>query len=247
MIQEREIIAAVEEFKKKSETPLNLEAIFFDMDGVLYNSMPSHAKAWTETLKEHDLEIPEFEPYMNEGSTAFFTVRKMFKKYLQRDADDQLCDEIKDRKHEIMASMPPAEVMVAMPELLTNINNEGIDCWVVTGSAQNILIDRLAREYENIFQREKMITAHDVKIGKPHPEPYLMAMQKSGYNTSNSIVVENAPLGVQSSVDAGLFTIAINTGPLDPKALIDAGANIVLAGSKELYDLWPIIFKALKQ
>lgn len=98
-------------------------------------------------------------------------------------------------------------------------------------------------EYNNAFTRNNIITAHDVKIGKPNPEPYLKALEKSGYMCHQSIVIENAPLGVESAKAAGLFTIAINTGPIDPNVLKEAGADIVFSGSEELLENWSLICK----
>lgn len=66
-----------------------------------------------------------------------------------------------------------------------------------------------------MFRRELMVTAFDVKYGKPHPEPYLMALQKGGLAPNEAIVVENAPMGVQAGAAAGIFTVAVNTGPID--------------------------------
>jgi len=245
MIQEKDIQIAVNKYVKGLDQPFNLKGIFFDMDGVLFNSMPNHAKAWHQAFTEQGVELPEYEPYMNEGSTAFYTVKKMFKKYKNIESTDEMAEQVKQLKHEIMKTLPKSEVMNFMPGLLSKITKQGIDCWVVTGSAQRILIDRLDDEFNGNLQQDKMITAYDVKIGKPHPEPYLMAMQKSGYKINESIVVENAPLGVESGKAAGLFTIAINTGPIDPQVLADAGADIVLSGSQELDQLWPIIYKTL--
>jgi len=65
-----------------------------------------------------------------------------------------------------------------------------------------------------------------------------MALKKSGLKPWEVVVIENAPLGVESSSKAGLFTIAVNTGPLDPTVLSDSGANIVFDSMKELYDSW---------
>ena len=73
-----------------------------------------------------------------------------------------------------------------------------------------------------------MVTAFDVKHGKPHPEPYLMGLAKAGVSASEAVVIENAPLGVQAAHAAGIYTMAVNTGPLSPKVLLDAGADIVL-------------------
>jgi len=89
-----------------------------------------------------------------------------------------------------------------------------------------------------------MVTAFDVKFGKPHPEPYLKALKKSGLQPWEVIVIENAPLGVESSTSAGLFTIAINTGPLNPEILKENGANLVLDGMKELFEQWDNLLKS---
>ena len=98
------------------------------------------------------------------------------------------------------------------------------------------LIDTLNDHFPGFFQREKMVTAFDVKKGKPDPEPYLMALQKGNLRPDQVIVIENAPLGVRSAVDAGIFTIAVNTGILKDKELIDNGANLVYKDMRSLYE-----------
>jgi HAD superfamily hydrolase (TIGR01509 family) len=247
MIREKDIQNSIHKFTQELDTPFQLKAVFFDMDGVLFDSMPLHAQAWFKTLSDEGIELEEQDPYLNEGSTALFTIRKMFKKYRNESIPDKDVERIKDQKHQFMSTLTQADVMPCMPELLDIISKQNIDSWVVTGSAQKILLNRLEDEFNGNFQFDKMITAHDVKIGKPNPEPYLMGMSKSGYSISESIVVENAPLGVQAAKAAGLFTIAINTGPLDPYILKEAGADIVFSGSEELLNFWPFIQKTINQ
>ncbi|MBN1769278.1 MAG: HAD family phosphatase [Prolixibacteraceae bacterium] len=220
-----------------------LKAIFFDMDGVLFDSMPLHARSWIKTFKKYGIEIPEHEPYMNEGSTAYYTINKMFRKYQNRSVNSDLLEQIRMDKHQYMASLPPAGTVDSMPEFVNFVAENNIDCWVVTGSAQKNLIDRLNMVYNGHFERNKMVTAHDVKIGKPHPEPYLMALQKSGYHVGEVMVIENAPLGVESAKAAGLFTVAVNTGPINRQVLLDAGADVVFDEVKQLLDCRELILK----
>ena len=60
-------------------------------------------------------------------------------------------------------------------------------------------------------------------------------MKKAGGLTpSESMVVENAPLGVEAGHKAGCFVIAVNTGPLPDSLLTDAGADILFHSMKEL-------------
>ena len=84
----------------------------------------------------------------------------------------------------------------------------------------------------------KMVTAYDVKYGKPHPEPDLRALEKSGLKPWEVMVIENAPLGVRSAVAAGLFTVAVNTGVLDAKELEDEGAQVVLPDMASLLEYY---------
>ena len=99
-----------------------------------------------------------------------------------------------------------------------------------------IPLERLEHNYPGMFRKELMVTAFDVKYGKPNPEPYLMALKKGGLKADEAIVVENAPLGVEAGHNAGIFTIAVNTGPLDGQVLLDAGADLLLPSMQALSD-----------
>ena len=83
-----------------------------------------------------------------------------------------------------------------------------------------------------------MVTAFDVKHGKPHPEPYLMGMEKGNLHPDECIVVENAPLGVRAAKAAGICTVAVNTGPLPDSALLDEGADMLFPSMQALSDAW---------
>ena len=54
-----------------------------------------------------------------------------------------------------------------------------------------------------------------------------MGLQKAGVAANEAIVIENAPIGVEAGVAAGIFTIAVNTGPLPDQVLVDRGANLL--------------------
>ena len=128
---------------------------------------------------------------------------------------------------------------------------------VVTGSGKRILLKRLQKNFPDIFRQELMVTAFDVKKGKPDPEPYLMGLEKGGCFLSNStegtlkanesIVIENAPLGVEAGVAAGVFTIAVNTGPLPDETLYEAGANLLFPSMQALCDQWEELLGALQK
>jgi len=214
------------------------KAIFFDMDGVLYDSMGSHASAWVAALKKMGLPFTENEAYMNEGRTGSSTIDGVFVKEYGRKATDEEKHTIYKLKSELFETFKHSEKIPFVNDLLQKIKLQKLEIYVVTGSGQPSLIDNLEISFPGFFQKKKMITAYDVQFGKPHPEPYLMALKKTGLNPWEVAVIENAPLGVESSSKAGLFTIAVNTGPLEPSVLSESGANIVFNSMKELFDLW---------
>ncbi|HHI97450.1 MAG TPA: HAD family phosphatase, partial [Thermodesulfatator atlanticus] len=56
----------------------NAEAVLFDMDGVVLDSMPWHVKAWQEAFREFGLNVPEEALYLHEGAIEAETSRKIF-------------------------------------------------------------------------------------------------------------------------------------------------------------------------
>ena len=126
-------------------------------------------------------------------------------------------------------------------EVLEKIKADGLFSMVVTGSGQASLLERLNTNFPDIFKPELMVTAFDVKYGKPNPEPYLMALQKGDLQPNEAIVIENAPLGVRAGVDAGIFTIAVNTGPLDDEVLLNEGANLLFPSMQSFCNNWETI------
>ncbi len=220
---------------------LKLKAVLFDMDGVLFDSMPYHVKAWQKVMSDRNLNMTEEEVYLNEGRTGKGTINLISQRVLGRDATNEEIKTIYSEKSEAFNSYPEAERMKGAYSLLLKVKSQGLTPMVVTGSGQKSLLEKLEKSFPNTFQEDLMVTAYDVEHGKPNPEPYLMALKKGGYSSSEVVVIENAPLGVESAVKAGIFTIAVNTGPLDKSVLINAGANLVFPSMQALADNWDLL------
>ena len=223
---------------RAGHTSINLKAVLFDMDGVLFNSMPNHAEAWHKTMAQFGFTLSREEAYMHEGRTGAATINIVSQRERGFDATEEEIKRIYQTKSDLFNQYPQAERMPGALEILTQIKDAGLIPMVVTGSGQTSLLDRLNKNFPNIFKRELMITAFDVKYGKPNPEPYLMALKKGGFQPNEALVVENAPLGVQAGVAAGIFTIAVNTGPLPDHTLLDQGANLLFHSMPDFNKHW---------
>ena len=213
-------------------------AYFFDMDGVLFNSMPHHAIAWEEVMKEHDLPFTAYDCYLNEGRTGESVIREAMWKARNRDATPDEIKQIYTEKSErfnLLAQQAGGTVVIdGVAEVLRYVQSTGSQIWVVTGSGMRSLLDNLNNALPPVFQRDRMITAFDVTHGKPDPEPYLKAWERSGLKKEQCFVIENAPLGIRSGKAAGLTVYAVNTGILTREDL--AQADQVFDSMAELLD-----------
>lgn len=208
------------------------------MDGVLFNSMPFHAEAWYQVMGEHyGFACDRTFFYMVEGSTGQQVIDDFFLGQRGRHAEPWEIKSIYKEKSDAFTQMGPAEPMTGAADVLRKVGEKGLTRVLVTGSGQPSLINKLNTVYPGVFDMSRIVSGKDCPIGhgKPHPDPYLMGLVKAGnLLPSEAIVVENAPMGVQAGHAAGIFTVGVNTGPLDPKVLKEAGADIVLGSMSEL-------------
>lgn len=218
---------------------LRPKAVLFDMDGVLYDSMPSHAVAWHESMKSFGINMTAHDAYVTEGQRGIDTIRQMVKAQQQRSISEAEAQRMYDEKTRLFHLMPTTPVMEGIPQLMELISQAGLTVGVVTGSGQRPLIQRLLNDFGDYLTEDHIVTAYDVERGKPYPDPYLKGLLKAGsLHPWEAIVVENAPLGVEAAVAAGIFTIAVNTGPLPKSMFNEAGADLVFDRMNDLKDNW---------
>lgn len=222
-----------------SMQPTSPKVVLFDMDGVLYDSMPNHGIAWQRAMKEFGIHFTVEDSYATEGARGVDTIRKYAKAQLGKELTEEEAQKMYDLKAHYFHEMPEAKIFDGVTDLMKKIKDCGLKIGIVTGSAQRPLIERVTHDFGDFVSRDQITTAFDVKRGKPNPDPYLMGLKKAGnYAPSEGIVVENAPLGVRAGVAAGCYTVAINSGPLDDSVLINEGANILFPTIREFADNW---------
>ena len=233
---------------KNQYKSLDIKAAFFDMDGVLFDSMPYHAEAWKRTMNAHGIPFELHDAYVCEGRTGASVITEMFLKHHNRPATEDEIQLMYKEKSDCFNSISEIKRIPDILPLLQQLKADGIDIYIVTGSGQESLLDRLNKWFLGIFCKEKMVTAFDVKKGKPDPEPYLIALAKSGVQPNEAFVVENAPLGVRSSVAAGLFTFAVNTGILTTEELECEinNSGVVLPDMQAVKEYYETNLKTLK-
>ena len=191
---------------KKPKAPI--KAVIFDMDGVIVDSMPYHFLAWYEALRPLGVRLSCFDVYIKEGerwekSMKDFLVRAKIK------ASGSTLKKVFRVRQKIFRSYFKRLIFEGVKEFLSCLKQKGYLLGLVTGTPMVELKDILPKSIKVLF--DSVITGDLVKNGKPHPEPYLKSARTLGIKPKECIVVENAPLGINSAKRAGMFCVALTT------------------------------------
>lgn len=187
-------------------------------------------------MERFGMHMTPHDVYLNEGATGHDTVVRISLRDRGYEASEQEIDDIYGYKAELFRSMPEARVMPGSQDVFRRASAAGLKILIVTGSGQKNLIERVQKDFEGFITRDRMVTAFEVKRGKPYPDPYLKGLEIAGVPASEAVVVENAPLGIRAAVAAGIDTIAVNTGPLEDEILLAEKPVLLLHSMQELAD-----------
>lgn len=187
-----------------------MQAVIFDLDGVLVNSMPKHFEAWKGAFaKVTGLEISERDIYIPEGMRGIELVEKIFEQ--KKFGDHSLARSVHDEKSRIFKSLRRPEPFEGVREMIGKIKCAKA---VVSGSTRND-VESLIEEAFGIHSFDAIITANDIEKGKPDPSGFLEALRRINVSQKDAVVVENAPLGVKAANNAGIDSyVALNNTPL---------------------------------
>lgn len=225
--------------------PEEPKLVLLDMDGVLVDSMPIHDYAWKTAADKYKLKYETGEFFRAEGMKGRDTIILLHRKTFDEEPTEDFIEEVYAYKTHLFEERQ-ADLLRPIPyvkELILYLREvRGIDLGVVTGSTTANALSRIGTYFEGLFTEEQLITADKVEKGKPDPEPYLRGMSLTGHSAGETLVVENAPLGVRSAVAAGAFTVAVATGPIPEEILRHEGANLIFPNMRALLAWWRVTY-----
>ena len=192
-------------------------AVLFDFDGVLAKTMEDTFNAWRSVMKTYGVEIQPEDYYPLEGMKVLKIPGELFGKYGKKVPVDPA--QIVREKEEEYLKNHHFELYPGVIEILDQLKLKKIPTAVVTAA----LAERLKRSCPAGFLErfDAIVSGGDLTEGKPSPAPYLCGASKLNIPPADCIVVENAPLGIESAKKAGCYCIALGT-TLDRKHLTAA-------------------------
>ena len=188
---------------------LQVQAIFFDMDGVITNTMPDHYKAWRTVLFQSEgIQVTHEEIYRREGQQGRASVREILALY-QKEYTEAKGRRILAAKEALFKKIVKQRFITGARSFLAEMQKAGIRLALVTGTSRHEMRRILPPGILSRF--DVAVTGNDVVRGKPDPEPYFKALAQLKVRASESVVIENAPFGIRSAKSAGISCFAIAT------------------------------------
>lgn len=183
-----------------------IEAVIFDCDGTLVNSMPAHFEAWCEALSYYgaanvfqedvfyamggrptkDIVVDLNSDYGLKLDPEAVAMKKR-EAYLQHLGGIELIDEVVEHARALRGKLPMA---------------------IATGGTRMVIEKTLqAVEVSDLF--DEVVTAEDVTSGKPAPDIFLHAAKLLGVAPEKCLVLEDAPAGIMAAQLAGMTVVSV--------------------------------------
>jgi len=183
-----------------------LRAIAFDMDGVLASSEDVYHRVGTETLRRRGKPFEDALRHKMMGLPTMVALQTMIDWHGLEDTVELLAQESEETFWELAGD--GLQPMPGVPELFDRIDAAAVPRGVVTSGARSYA-ERILTEVGVRQRLTFVITADDVRIGKPDPEPYLMAAERHGVDPAEMLVLEDSANGCRAGVAAGAYVVAV--------------------------------------
>ncbi len=183
-----------------------IDAVAFDMDGLLLNTedlygevgeimMQRRGKVYRDEVRRGMIGLP--------APQAFGVL-------IEAESLKETWEELQEETDQVFDELLPTRLrlMPGVSELLTQLENAGVPKCIATSSTPGFA--HKALNLVGLFQRfDFVITATDVRKGKPSPDIYEAAAARMGVATANMLVLEDSPIGTKAGVAAGAYVVSV--------------------------------------
>ena len=192
-----------------------IQAVIFDVDGVLVSTDEQHYQSWKRLSDEEGI---QFTREMNRdclGASRMQSLEVVLRNAPRRYNDAEKL-ELAERKNryflELVDGLGPDDVLPGCRELLFALKARGIRLAAASGSKNaSHILERIG--LADVF--EALISGHDITRSKPHPEVFQLAGERLGVEPARCLVVEDGQVGVEAARSAGMKALGVGEHELE--------------------------------
>jgi len=220
-----------------------LRAVIFDFDGVISDSEILHLRAFNEVLAQHGLEISIRDYYKDYLGLTDFDCFKTLAEQGLLDVEEKEIEHLVQQKNVAFEELAITDgrIIEGVRGFLQMLRDNSIPAAICSGA--------LLAEIELLLEEAKLrsffvaiVSAEQVKRGKPHPEGFLLALEKlnaageAPILAENCVVVEDSHWGLEAARAAAMHTVAV-TNSYDADQLAMAEKIVARLGELSIEDL----------
>lgn len=204
-------------------------ALIFDLDGVLWDSNPSHERAYNEVLSEIGLGPVDFERLAGRGTRE--VMRSLLSAANRESAEfvGELTRRKQQRAHELLRTARP--VVPGGSAMLRRLAKSYRLALASSSSPENVRLFLDSSDTSSLF--DVVLHGQDVRRAKPDPEIYSATLRRLGIVPEEAVIIEDALSGVRAGVAAGVPVLAV-AGAAPVEELLHAGACEVVPRLAEI-------------
>lgn len=197
-------------------------AVLWDMDGVLVDSADYHYEAWRLTMQREGRQLTHADFKRTFGQRNDTVLRDMLDPNIS-DADIQRIADFKESTYRLLVRERGIVPLPGVLRWLAALQGAG---WrqAVASAAPRANVDAIVEAMSIAHYFDALTSAEDVTRGKPDPQVYLVAASRVGVRPQRSIVIEDAPAGVEGAKRAGMKRIGVRSshGALEADIVVDS-------------------------
>ncbi|MGL6162598.1 HAD family hydrolase [Microbulbifer sp.] len=187
---------------------MSIKAILFDHDGTLVDSEPAHFRIWRKVLSGYGVDLSE-QQYRDHyaGVPSRANAVDMVSRFSIEAEPDSLARE-KVLAMSDFISRTAFPLMPGTRETVRRFHALGLQLAIVTGSGQEV-VTATTRTHSLLSLFATVVSGDDVQRNKPHPDGYLLAMQRLGLSAKECLAVEDTEAGLNAATEAGIDCLVV--------------------------------------
>lgn len=203
---------------------MKIEAVIFDLDGVIVSTDDCHYKAWKKMADEEgiyfDKEINNRLRGVSRMASLEIVLERSEKTYSELEKQ-QMAERKNEYYRELIKELTPNDILCGAKELLDELRSRGIKLAIGSSSRNTpIILERIG--LSDYF--DAVSDGNNITNSKPDPEVFLKAAQMMGVSPSDCMVVEDADAGIDAAKAGGMYAAAVGTAENNPKADISVAS-----------------------
>jgi beta-phosphoglucomutase len=201
---------------------LAIQAVIFDLDGVIVSTDECHYLAWKRLADEQGIPFNRQINHRLRGVSRMQSLEIILERSRRQYAAQEKHD-MAERKNQwyrqMLSSLTPRDILPGAMEVLRELKARGVKVAVGSSSRNSpLILQRIG--LEGFF--DATADGNDITHSKPHPEVFQKAAQRLNVRPEHCLVVEDAAAGVESAINAGMKCLALGAARGHPQAHLSA-------------------------